>query len=56
VLLGLFKGAPVLGLFWDLGFFGYKGFLRIGVFRDRAFSGGVGLLLNAPYKIDSMMG
>jgi hypothetical protein len=34
-----FRGVPVLGLFWDLGFFGYKGFLRIGVFRDMAFSG-----------------
>jgi hypothetical protein len=27
-----FWGVPVLGLFWDLGFSGYRGFLRIGAF------------------------
>jgi hypothetical protein len=34
-----FLGVPVLGLFWDLGFFGYRGFLGIGVFWGIAFSG-----------------
>jgi hypothetical protein len=30
---------PVLGLFWDLGFFGYRGFLGIGVFWGMGFLG-----------------
>jgi hypothetical protein len=34
-----FRGIPVLGLFWDLGFFGYRGFLGIGVFRGMVFLG-----------------
>jgi hypothetical protein len=37
--LGLFRGVPVLGLFWDLGFFRYRGFLWIGDFWGMAFLG-----------------
>jgi hypothetical protein len=39
VLLGLFWGVPVLGLFWDLGFFGHRGFLGIGAFWGMVFLG-----------------